>query len=62
MSCPEAEMKMCIISVAPIPSTMPIPVASFQACQVEAGRCSPAETQVRSEAMSWTASMGSIAL
>jgi hypothetical protein len=52
MSSPEAEMKMCIISVAPMPSTMARPVASRQACQVAAGRCSPAETQVASEAMS----------
>jgi hypothetical protein len=52
MSSPDAEMKMCIISVAPMPSMILRSVRSRQACQVAAGRCSPADTQVWRLAMS----------
>ena len=40
-------MKMCSISVAPIPSISLIPVASCQACQVGLGNVSPADTHTR---------------
>ena len=49
MSSPAAEMKMCSISVAPIPSMIRTPVASRNACHVAAGRCSPAETAAVSD-------------
>ena len=38
---------MCSISVAPMPSISPIPVAACQASQVAFGKASPAETQIR---------------
>jgi hypothetical protein len=37
-------MKMCISSVAPMPSIISMPVASFHSARVAAGRASPAET------------------
>ena len=40
-------MKMCSISVEPIPSRILIPVRSRHASQVAAGSVSPAETQTR---------------
>ena len=42
-----AEMKMCSISVDPMPSMILTPVASWNAFQVATGRCSPADTQRR---------------
>ena len=48
MSSPAAEMKMCSISVAPMPSMISTPVASRNASQTALGRCSPADTAVRS--------------
>ena len=42
-------MKMCSISVDPIPSMMRMPVFSYQASDTPAGSGSPAETHVRSE-------------
>ena len=60
MSSPQAEMKMWIISVDPMPSTIRTPVASCQASEVAAGRVSPAETQVLSDDRScWSASFRS---
>ena len=47
MSSPAAEMKMCSISVAPMPSMISTPVASRNASHVAFGRCSPAETAFR---------------
>jgi hypothetical protein len=44
-----AEMKMCSISVDPMPSISAIPVASAKARQVASGRCSPADTARRKE-------------
>lgn len=38
------EMKICSISVAPIPSIIFNPVASYQSCQTLRGKVSPAET------------------
>ena len=43
-----AEMKMWNISVAPMPSVISMPVASFQSWRVASGRPSPALTQMRS--------------
>ena len=41
-------MKMCSISVAPIPSMMRSPVARSHASNVASGSASPAETHLRS--------------
>ena len=41
---------MCSISVAPMPSIISMPVASFQSVRVAAGSTSPAETHLRSGA------------
>jgi 2-aminobenzoate-CoA ligase len=49
MASPEAEMKMCSISVEPMPSMISTPVASRNASQTAFGRCSPAETAFRSD-------------
>ena len=46
-------MKMCSISVLPMPSMISTPVASRNASQVAFGRCSPAETAFR-RARSWS--------
>ena len=46
-SAPAAEMKMWNISVAPMPSSISMPVASFQSWRVASGRASPALTQMR---------------
>ena len=48
MSAPAAETKMWSISVAPMPSMISTPVASRNASHVAFGRCSPADTAVRS--------------
>lgn len=47
-SLPADEMKMWNISVAPMPSVISMPVASFHNWRVASGRASPALTQVRS--------------
>ena len=47
MSSSAAEMKMCSISVAPMPSMMRSPVASWTSRQTDAGSASPAETARR---------------
>ena len=41
-------MKMWISSVAPIPSSISIPVVSRQSVRVASGSASPAETEARS--------------
>ena len=41
---------MCSISVEPIPSTIRMPVFSYQASETPAGSGSPAETHVCSDA------------
>ena len=41
------EMKICSISVAPIPSMIFNPVASYQSCQTFNGKVSPADTHFR---------------
>ena len=41
------EMKMCSISVAPMPSMIARPVACLKASKVAAGSVSPAETHLR---------------
>ena len=41
-------MKMCSISVEPIPSMMRTPVADSHSARVAAGSVSPAETHARS--------------
>lgn len=53
---------MCIISVAPIPSTMERPVAAWHAVQVAEGRCSPADTQARTVASAASSGWPSSAL
>jgi hypothetical protein len=45
-------MKMCSISVAPMPSMILIPVASSQASNVARGNVSPADTHLRKLDMS----------
>ena len=45
-------MKMCSISVEPMPSTMRMPVASCQACATLAGSGSPAEMHASSDGSS----------
>jgi hypothetical protein len=40
------EMKMCSISVAPMPSMISMPVACFHCARVAAGSASPAETHL----------------
>jgi len=45
MSPSAAAMKMCSISVEPMPSMMARPVASRNSSHTDLGRCSPAETQ-----------------
>ena len=47
MSSSAAAMKMCSISVEPMPSMMARPVAWRKSSQTDLGRCSPAETQRR---------------
>ena len=42
-------MKMCSISVEPMPSMMRMPVRSNQASDMPAGSGSPADTHTRSE-------------
>jgi hypothetical protein len=54
-------MKMCSISVAPMPSMIRMPVAARQASNVALGSASPADTHLRSEEMSWPPSLPSIA-
>ena len=54
-------MKMCNISVAPMPSRILMPVAFCQASKVAFGKVSPAETHLRSDETSCAASFGSIA-
>ena len=54
-------MKICIISVAPMPSRIVSPVVSCHASNVAFGSPSPAETHLRSEEMSCSASLPSIA-
>ncbi len=54
-------MKMCSISVAPMPSMMRMPVASRNSSQVGFGSVSPADTQRRSEERLRSASAGRIA-
>ena len=54
-------MKICIISVAPMPSRIFRPVAFCHASNVAFGSASPAETHLRSEEMSCSASLPSIA-
>jgi hypothetical protein len=44
---PAAEMKMWNISVAPMPSIISMPVASFHSWRVASGRLSPALTHSR---------------
>ena len=48
MSSSAEEMKMCSISVEPMPSMIFSPVRSWNACQVAAESGSPALTQRRS--------------
>jgi hypothetical protein len=52
ISSPEALMKMCSISVEPMPSMMRMPVFSCQASKVGRGSVSPAETHSRRLEMS----------
>jgi hypothetical protein len=54
-------MKICSISVAPIPSMISRPVAACQASNVPLGSASPADTHLRSEEMSCSASLLSMA-
>jgi hypothetical protein len=49
MSTSAADTNTCSISVEPMPSISLMPVASWKACQVASGRCSPADTARRSE-------------
>ena len=49
ISSPEAAMKICNSSVAPMPLTIAMPVASNQSCHIGSGRCSPADTHSRSD-------------
>jgi hypothetical protein len=56
-----AEMKMCSISVAPMPSISFSPVAACQASKVAFGRASPAETHFSRERQSWSPSSGIMA-
>lgn len=43
-SAPALEMKMCIISVPPMPSVISMPLAAFQLWRVASGSASPADT------------------
>jgi len=61
MSAPLAEMKMWIISVAPMPSMMRMPVASYHASEVAFGSASPAEMQRRRLEMSRPPTIGASA-
>ena len=61
MSAPDALMKMCSISVVPMPSMMRTPVACSQASKVESGSDSPAETQSRRLDRSCSTASGAIA-
>ena len=56
MSSPAAEMKMWIISVAPMPSMIRMPVLSNHRSDTDFGRNSPADTQRFSELRSRPAS------
>ena len=47
MSSPAAEMKMCSISVEPMPSMIATPVASRNACQVAAAGARRRSTAAR---------------
>jgi hypothetical protein len=44
---------MWSISVAPMPSMISMPVASFHSFRVAAGNASPADTHLRSDCKSW---------
>jgi hypothetical protein len=57
MSSSADPMKMCSISVAPMPSMIRTPVASWNASQVDFGSASPAETQRRRDETSTPGSM-----
>ncbi len=47
MSPSAAPMKMCSISVEPMPSMIEMPVASRKSSHTDLGRCSPAEMHRR---------------
>jgi hypothetical protein len=54
-------MKMCSISVAPMPSMISMPVASFHSARVAAGSASPADTHLRRLDRSWPCASPAIA-
>ena len=60
ISAPAAEIKIWIISVAPMPSMMRRPVAACQASEVAAARGSPADTQRRRDSSSCCVESASI--
>ncbi|MNQ08598.1 hypothetical protein D3C85_213980 [compost metagenome] len=60
MPSPVAEMKMCSISVAPMPSVMASPVAACHASRVASGSASPADTDKRRLRKSCCAARGAI--
>jgi hypothetical protein len=55
-------MKIWIISVAPMPSIISMPVASRHNVRVASGRASPAETHFFRDAMSWFFTSAAICL
>ncbi len=54
-------MKMCSISVEPMPSIISMPVASFHSLRVAAGSASPADTHFVSDDRSWFFASAAIA-